>query len=431
PQSRIAHRGTAEASGRGVAEHGRRVAADVDRRVDRHHDLVPTQDAVTAGGDVHVGDGDVLLGGAAVLLDLLLPAPRGLGLLDLVLLGLDPGDLALLDLALLGLELRDLVLLGLELRDLALLGLGLLDLDLLVVGLLGLLVAALLGLDGPAGLRHRGAAPAARERLSQQADGVAADVDRRVDRRHDLVPAQDDVATGGDVPRRTALAAVLDLRPADTPRGRLADDPHGGTAHVHRRVDRHHDLVPTQDAVTTGGDVGPGGAPHVGAAVVVPAVGDLRAADAAGESAADHGHGVAAHVHRRVDRRDHLVTAEDAVATGGGVPPGTALAAVLDARPADAPRGRLADDPDGGAAHVHRRVDRHLELVAAQDAVITVGAVAAGAAAAALVPYGRAAPAARVGAADQGDGVAAGVHGEIDRSVDLVPAQDAVAAGGA
>src|SRR5690606_17880717 len=97
----------------------------------------------------------------------------------------------------------------------------------------------------------------------------------------------------------------------------------------------------------------------------------------------------------------------------------------------DAPRGRLADDPHGGTAHVHRRVDRHLELVAAQDAVITVGAVAAGAAAAALVPYGRAAPAARVGAADQGDGVAAGVHGEIDRSVDLVPTQDAVAAGGA
>src|SRR5690606_36933371 len=120
-----------------------------------------------------------------------------------------------------------------------------------------------------------------------------------------------------------------------------------------------------------------------------------------------------AHVHRRVDGRDHLVTAEDAVAPGGDVLPRVALALVLDLRPADAPRGRLTDDRHGVTAHVHRRVERHLELVAAQNAVVAVGAVAAGAVAA-LVPYGRAALAARVGAADQGDGVAAGVHGEID-----------------
>src|ERR1700722_14897771 len=135
---------------------------------------------------------------------------------------------------------------------------------------------------------------------------------------------------------------------------------------------------------------------------------------------AEHGGAVAAHVDRHADRAVDLVAATDRVVAGGG---GAATAAAENRRAAFAARGREPEHGRGVAADVHRDRDRHVDLVTAQDGVVPRGGhlTTAGATAG-----DRAALAGGDGRAQRGRAVPADVHGHLDRRVQLVDAADRV-----
>ncbi|MCQ0018167.1 hypothetical protein LUX39_33890 [Actinomadura madurae] len=102
------------------------------------------------------------------------------------------------------------------------------------------------------------------------------------------------------------------------------------------------------------------------------------------------------------------------------------VAAGLDAGAALAAADRLPGDRDGVAAHVDRDRDRGVHLVPREDAARPVGALATARASAAGTC---AAPAARVGLAEDRRAVPADVHRQRDGRVDLVAGRDAMRTG--
>src|SRR5690606_15629013 len=206
---------------------------------------------------------------------------------------------------------------------------------------------------------------------AEDADGVAADVDRRGDRGDHLVATQDApgargaVATGRDArlvldrgddhlaaaARRVPPVGVMPLGGRDVA---LVPLPRGGLA-----------LAPPLAVAA--------GEPPAALAVAVVdrpalALADLGAALAAGEGVAEHRDRRAADVDRRGDRGDHLVATQDALAPGGAVATGRDTPAARSGRrPALAPGEGVAEHRDRRAADVDRRGDRGDHLVATQD----------------------------------------------------------------
>src|SRR5690606_17790392 len=167
----------------------------------------------------------------------------------------------------------------------------------------------------PAG--DRGATPAARLGIAEDADGVAADVDRRGDRGDHLVATQDAPGARGAV--ATGRDARLHHRAPTAAGEGDAEDADGVAADVDRRGDRGDHLVATQDAPGARGAVATGrdAALH------------HRTATAAGEDVAEDADGVAADVDRRGDRGDHLVATQDAPGARGAVATGRDARLVL------------------------------------------------------------------------------------------------------
>src|SRR5690606_35020501 len=193
--------------------------------------------------------------------------------------------------------------------------------------------------------------------------------------------AEDRPPARGTVATRTgtgpALATALDRGATLAPGLGAARHRDGGAAHVHRRGDRGHHLVAAEDRPPARSAV----ATRARAGTALAAALDRGAALAGRVGAAEDRDRVTADVHRRGDRRDHLVAAEDRPPARGAVATRVRGRVALDDRAAVGPRLGPTEDADGVAADVDREGDRQAHLVAAADRVVAVGVGERGAAA--------------------------------------------------